>query len=113
MGLMDKMKETASKGADMAKGGAKAAQDKLEETKVKKQIDDLKEELGGVVYAQRTGSPNPTADATVDAAIDRLVNEIREHEAALAAIGEETDADDAGDDTADAGTEPEPAAPDA
>jgi len=113
MGLMDKMKETASKGADMAKGGAKAAQDKLEETKINKQIDELKEELGGVVYAQRTGAPNPTADASVDAAIDRLVNEIREHEAALAAIGEEADTDEAADVTADSGTEPEPVAPDA
>jgi len=97
MGLMDKMKETASKGADMAKGGAKAAQDKLEEQKVKKKIDELMEQLGGVVYAQRTGAENPTADATVDAAIERLVNEIREQEAALAAIGAEEggDSDDA------------------
>jgi hypothetical protein len=109
MGLMDKMKETASKGADMAKGGAKAAQDKLEEQKVKKRIAELKEELGGVVYAQRTGAQNPTADATVDAAIDRIVNEIREQETALAAIGAEIEA--AGNDDEDGGSEGEPAAP--
>jgi len=97
MGLMDKMKETASKGADMAKGGAKAAQDKLEEQKVKKKIGELKEELGGVVYAQRTGAESPTADATVDAAIDRLVREIDEQEAALVDAG----GDESGDDDAD------------
>lgn len=110
MGLMDKMKETAAKGADMAKGGAKAAQDKLEEQKVKKKIDELKEELGGVVYAQRTGAENPTADATVDAAIERIVNEIHEQEAALAAIGAEiaaeTDTDSASDEDGSEGATP-------
>ena len=65
MGLMDKMKETAAKTADAAKGAAKAGQDKLEEQKVKKKIADLKEELGGVIYAQRTGAANPTGDASL------------------------------------------------
>ena len=93
MGLMDKMKETAAKTADAAKGAAKAGQDKIEEQKVKKKVADLKEELGGVVYAQRTGADNPTPDASFDASIERLVSEIGEQEAALAAVG----ADDGGE----------------
>jgi hypothetical protein len=88
MGLMDKVKETAAKTADAAKGAAKAGQEKIEEQKLKKRIADLKEELGGVVYAQKTGAENPTTDPSVDTAIDRLVNEIREQETALAAVGE-------------------------
>ena len=96
MGFMDKVKETAAKGTEMAKGGAKAAQDKLEAQKIKKKIEELLQELGGVVYAQKTGAPNPTADSSFDAAIDRLVNEVQEQEAALAAVGDEDD-DDAGD----------------
>ena len=92
MGLMDKVKETASKTADAAKGAAKAGQDKLEEQKIKKRIGEIKEELGGVVFAQKTGAPNPTADASFEAAIDRLVNEIKEQDAALATVG----ADDEG-----------------
>jgi hypothetical protein len=52
MGLLDKVKETAQKGADLAKDGVKAGQDKLDEQKLKKKVSDLKEELGGVVYAQ-------------------------------------------------------------
>ena len=91
MGLMDKMKETAAKTADAAKGAAKAGQDKLEEQKIKKKIADLKEELGGVVYAQRTGAANPAADASFDASIDRLVSEIGEQETALASVGSESD----------------------
>ena len=54
MGLLDKVKETAQKGADLAKEGVKAGQDKIDEQKLKKKVGDLKEELGGVVYAQKT-----------------------------------------------------------
>lgn len=104
MGLMDKMKETAAKTADAAKGAAKAGQDKLEEQKVKKKIGELKEELGGVVYAQRTGAANPASDASFDASIDRLVAEITAQEVELAAVG-----DDDGTDAGDAGTEAAPA----
>jgi hypothetical protein len=90
MGIMDKMKETAAKGADMAKGGAKAAQDKLEEQKLKKRLGEIKEELGDVIYAQKTGAPNPAPDATFDAAVDRLVNEIKEQDMALATLRTES-----------------------
>ena len=98
MGLMDKMKETAAKTADAAKGAAKAGQDKLEEQKIKKKIGELKEELGGVVYAQKTGAASPTSDATVDAAIDRLVREIGEQETALTAAGDDDGESAEGDD---------------
>ena len=84
MGFMDKVKETAAKGTEMAKGAAKAGQEKIDEQKTKKKIGDLKEELGGVVYAQRTG----TAEADADAEVDRLVTEITEAEEALAALGD-------------------------
>jgi hypothetical protein len=85
MGFMDKVKETAAKGTEMAKGAAKAGQEKIDEQKTKKKISDLKEELGGVVYAQRSG----TGAAGSDTEITRLVGEIKEAEAALAAIGTE------------------------
>jgi hypothetical protein len=87
MGLMDRVKETAAKTADAAKGAAKAGQEKLEEQKLKKKIADLKEELGGVVYAQKTGSGVGTGGESADAAVERLVSEIREQEAALTAVG--------------------------
>jgi len=86
MGFMDKVKETAAKGTEMAKTGVKAGQDKLDEQKTKKKIGELKEELGGVVYAQKTGTGNGSADAE----IERLVGEIRNAEAELAAIGAES-----------------------
>lgn len=91
MGFMDKVKETAAKGTEMAKGAAKAGQDKLDEQKTKKKIGDLKEELGGIVYAQRTGSGTGSADAE----IERLVSEIKDAEEELAAIRAAADDADA------------------
>ena len=96
MGFMDKVKETAAKGTEMAKGAAKAGQEKLDEQKTKKKIGELKEELGGIVYAQKTGTPNGSADAE----IERLVNEIKDAEDELATIGA-----DAGDEGATADDE--------
>ena len=83
MGLLDKVKETAQKGADLAKEGVKAGQEKLDEQKLKKKVGDLKEELGGVVYAQKSGTTAEGVDAEVE--IARLVDEINAAEAELAA----------------------------
>jgi hypothetical protein len=82
--LLDKAKETAKKGVDKAKEVGQAGQDKLEAEKTKRKINDLKEELGGLVYGQKTGSPAEN----VDAEIDRVVGEITAAEAALAADGD-------------------------
>jgi hypothetical protein len=87
MSLLDKMKETAQKGVDKTKEAVSAGQEKLDQRKVEKQISDLKEELGGVVYAQRTG----TADATADAEITRIVGEIKAAEAELASSGDDSE----------------------
>ena len=95
MGLLDKVKETAQKGADLAKEGVKAGQDKLDEQKLKKKVGDLKEELGGVVYAQRSGTTVTGVDPDVD--IARIVAEINAIEAELAAAEAAGDGGDAGD----------------
>jgi hypothetical protein len=93
--LLDKAKETAKKGVDKAKEVGQAGQEKLEAEKTKRKINDLKEELGGLVYGQKTGS----AAENVDAEIDRVVGEISAAEAALA---EHSDDDADGDATPDA-----------
>jgi hypothetical protein len=93
MGLLDKVKETAQKGADLAKEGVKAGQDKLDEQKLKKRIADLKEELGGIVYDQRAGRTTAGLDPEVE--IARIVAEINAVESELA------ESVAAGDDAAD------------
>ena len=80
MGLMDKVKETAQKGVDATKGAVNAGQEKLDDMKTEKKVKELKEELGGLVYAQKSGT---TAD-DFDAEVARLVDEIKAAEEALA-----------------------------
>lgn len=80
MGLLDKAKDAAKTVGDKAQEGLKAGQEKLDESKTKRKIGDLKEELGGIVYAQKSG--NGAADA--ESEITRIVGEISELEAALA-----------------------------
>jgi hypothetical protein len=82
MGFMDKVKDTANKAAEQVQKAAETGQDKLEETKLKKKVGDLKEELGGIVYTQRTGTP--PADAETQ--IANLVGEIQATEAGLAEL---------------------------
>ena len=89
MGLLDKVKETAQKGADFAKEGVKAGQEKMDSHKLEKKIGDLKEELGGIVYAQKSGNAPENADAE----ITRIIDEITAAQAELDA----GDSDDAGD----------------
>ena len=89
MGLLDKVKETAQKGADLAKDGVKAGQDKIDEQKLKKKVADLKEELGGVVYDQKSGATAAGVDAEVE--IARIVAEINAVEAELAEGDDATD----------------------
>ena len=92
MSLLDKVKETAQKGVDKAKEAASAGQDLLEERRLEKQISDLKEELGGLVYGQRTGAPADNAESE----ISRIVGEITATEAELAkATADKVGTDDA------------------
>jgi hypothetical protein len=93
MGLLDKVKETAQKGADFAKEGVKAGQDKLDSQKLKKKIAELKEELGGIVYAQKTGNAPENADAE----ITRIVGELTAADAELAADAANASEDGAGE----------------
>jgi hypothetical protein len=81
MGLLDKAKEAAKTVGEKAQEGLKAGQEKVDEVKTKRRISDLKEEIGGIVYAQRIGTPPSDAETE----IARLVAEITEAEAALAA----------------------------
>jgi len=70
MGFLDKAKEKASHLAGEAKG-------KLDEVKDKRKADDLLDDIGRIVYRQRT----ERAEAGDEAEIARLVDELRALEA--------------------------------
>jgi hypothetical protein len=79
MSLLDKAKDAAKTVGEKAKEGVAAGQEKVDEVKTKRKIGELKEELGGIVFLQRTiGAP---ADAETE--ITRLVAAITENEAHL------------------------------
>ena len=86
MTLRDKRKETAQKGVVKTKEAVNTGQEKLEERKLEKQISDLKQELGGLVYGQKTGAPADNADTE----IARIVGEITANEAELAKYAPDT-----------------------
>ena len=95
MGLLDKIKDTANKAAEGVQQAVETGQEKLEESKLKKKIGDMKEELGGIVFAQRTGN---TAENT-EAEITRIVGEIQTAEDHLPALKSDA-SDSAGPDSA-------------
>lgn len=80
MGILDKAKEAAKTVGEKAKEGVAVGQEKVDELKTKKRIGELKEELGGIVFAQRTGG----ASANAESEITRIVGEIKTAEANLA-----------------------------
>ena len=80
MGLLDKAKDAAKTVGDKAKEGVAAGQEKVGDMKTKKRIGELKEELGDIVFAQRTG----TGAANADTELTRIVREITEAETELA-----------------------------
>jgi predicted AAA+ superfamily ATPase len=85
MSLLDKVKETAQKGVDKTKEAVNTGQEKLEERKLEKQISDLKEELGGLVYGQKTGAAADNAESE----IARIVGEITSTQAELAKFADD------------------------
>jgi hypothetical protein len=70
MGILDKAKEKATHLADQAK-------EKLDDVKEKRKVDELLDDLGRIVYRQRTDR----ADDGDEAEIVRLVGELQALEA--------------------------------
>ena len=97
MGLLDKAKEKASHLAEQAK-------DKIGEVKERRKADDLLDDLGKILYRQRTERGEPGDDAE----IDRIVGELRALEADGAEIVPPPPA--AADTSAPADSAPAPAA---
>jgi hypothetical protein len=81
MGLLDKVKDVAGKAADQAKHGLAVGKEKIEDSKLKKQIEELLQEIGELIVMSRRGE----APADADAQIDSKVAKVAELEAAIAA----------------------------
>jgi hypothetical protein len=89
MGFLDKVKDAAGKAADQAKHATAVGKEKLEERNLQKKINDLCQEIGTLVVAQRRNEAPDDAAARIDA----KVAEIAEVEKQMEAVSR---ADDAG-----------------
>ncbi len=77
MGLMDKVKEQAERAKVQAKDLKGKVEDKVDDVQHKRRADDLLDDLGRFLYAERTERPVAGADAE----IARIVAELKELEA--------------------------------
>jgi hypothetical protein len=77
MGLMDKVKAQATVLAEKGKETARDSKAKFDQAQAKRRGDVLLRNLGAAVYAERTGRGTPSTQAD----IDRLVADIKAHEA--------------------------------
>jgi hypothetical protein len=88
MSLLDKVKDAATKATEQAKQGIAAGKEKVEESKLHKQIGEEFEAIGRLVVQQRRGDAPADAVAQVDAAIAKVAEleaQLAEHAADAAA----------------------------
>jgi hypothetical protein len=76
MGFLDKVKDTANKAADQAKHATAVGKEKFDDTRLQKKINDLCQEIGALVVAQRRNE----APADVEARINVKIAEIADIE---------------------------------
>ena len=74
MGFLDKVKDTANKAADQAKHATAVGKEKLEDRNLQKKMNDLLQEIGALVVAQkRNEAPDDTA-TQIDAKVAEIAD---------------------------------------
>ena len=81
MGFLDKVKETAGKAADQAKHATAVGKEKFEDTRLQKKINDLCQEIGALVVAQRRNEAPDDAAAQIDAKVAEIADVEKQMEA--------------------------------
>ncbi len=82
MGIFDRAVESAKKVAATAQEGLAEAKDKGQGLVIKRKINGYAEEVGHLVFRQKSG------EAGLDAEVDRLVSEMRAADAEIKALDE-------------------------
>src|SRR6478609_6724845 len=72
MGFLDKVKDAAGKAADQAKHATALGKEKIEDVRLQKKINDLCQEIGALVVAQRRNEAPEDAPAQIDAKIAEI-----------------------------------------
>jgi len=72
MGLFDKVKEQAEKAMAQAQDLKGKVGEKVDEVQMKRKADDLLDDLGRLLYAERVGQPVAGAEAEITRLVDEL-----------------------------------------
>ena len=72
MGFLDKVKDAAGKAADQAKHATAVGKEKLEDVRLQKKINDVCQEIGALVVAQRRNEAPEDAAAQIDAKVAEI-----------------------------------------
>ena len=81
MGFLDKVKDDGGKAADQAKHATAVGKEKLEDARLQKKINDLCQEIGELVVAQRRNEAPEDAAAQIDAKIAEIAEIEKQMEA--------------------------------
>jgi hypothetical protein len=81
MGFLDKVKDAAGKAADQAKHATAVGKEKLEDIQLQRKINDLCQEIGALVVAQKRDEAPDDAAAQIDAKVAEIA-EIEKQQAA-------------------------------
>jgi len=90
MGFLDKVKDAAGKGLDQAKHATAVGKEKIEDARLQKKINDLCQEIGALVVAQKRNEAPEDAAAQIDAKvaeIGEIEKQMEENDIAEAAGG--------------------------
>ena len=81
MGFLDKVKDAAGKAADQAKHATAVGKEKLEDTRLQKKINDLCQDIGALVVAQKRNEAPDDAEAQIDAKVAEIAEIEKQMEA--------------------------------
>ena len=85
MGFLDKVKDAAGKAADQAKHATAVGKEKIEDVRLQKKINDLCQEIGALVVAQKRNEAPEDAPAQIDAKVAEITEVEKQMEANIAA----------------------------
>jgi hypothetical protein len=74
MGFLDKVKDAAGKAADQAKHATAVGKEKLEDRNLQKKMNDLLQEIGALIVAQRRNEAPDDAAAQIDAKVAEIAD---------------------------------------
>ena len=81
MGFLDKVKDAAGKAADQAKHATAVGKEKLEDRSLQKKMNDLLQEIGALIVAEKRNEAPEDAAAQIDAKVAEIAEIEKQMEA--------------------------------